>query len=608
MRDLFPPRQPITTAPPAKQVAAARESFDWPACVAAFTDAKVQKLATWRGLSLEFVRWLRAQSIVGMFEGKIAFANHGDGGSVVSAHFRLDNGIWNFKPKGHKTAPLIFGNPKTAGFVMVFESQFDAFAVMDKFGWHTANGLPDTAVLITRGAGNGKLIAGQLSPDAVCYDFKQNDEPTPKKPIPAADVWLADIASNAGCKVLNVTTPAPYKDANDWTRAGATKADLDAAIAAAKLVQPPDTAPEWTPAPAPVVSSTAPSSNRVDIAGEYQGEDVEQPQPSLIERLAPRAYSPMVKPIEQPPRYFLNGVPICYSQNLTTFSAQAKAGKTAALNAVIASTFAAQDADCLGFTSQNPKGFAVVHIDTEQCQFRHWIGIQRLIRRARVDAAPEWLRSFYLKGLSVDEIRQSIRLLTKQAAEQFGGVHSVIIDGTGDTVHNVNDIPECNGIISELDSITMEFDCPILNIIHLNPGSTEKTRGHLGSYLERKSETNLKLEKDDNGVSVMWAKQNRDAPILKNTAPRFAWSEELQMHVSVQNLKVAKADAQRDKLTDIARAIFADRKAMRRFELEAAIKNITKNRADSTAYRTANTMLDLGIVKQDLAELYVLNA
>jgi hypothetical protein len=247
LADLFPPRT-TNAAPPAKpRIVATGETFNWQKCVANFSEADAQKLAAWRGLSIEFVRWLHAQGTVGIFEGKIAFANHGDGGVVVSAHIRLEIGKWIYKPAGQKTAPLIFGNPKTAGFVMVFESQFDAFAVMDKFGWHTANGLPDTAVLITRGAGNGKLIAGQLSPDAVCYAFKQNDEPTPKKPIPAADVWLTDIASNAGCKVLNVTTPAPHKDCNDWTRAGATKSDLDAAVAAAKLFQPPDAAPIWTP-------------------------------------------------------------------------------------------------------------------------------------------------------------------------------------------------------------------------------------------------------------------------------------------------------------------------------------------------------------------------
>jgi hypothetical protein len=327
-----------------------RESLDWKKCVADFSEADEQKLAAWRGLSIEFVRWLHAQNSVGIFEGKIAFANHGDVGAVVSAHFRLDSGIWNFKPKGHKTAPLIFGNPKTAGFVMVFESQFDAFAVMDKFGWHTSNGLPDTAVLITRSAANGKLIAGRLSPDAVCYAFKQNDVPTPKKPIPAGDVWLAEIASNAGCKVLNVATPEPHKDANDWTRAGASEADLHAAMKSAKPVQP----------------QAAQDSNRADIAAGYQGDDVEQPQPSLIERLEARIYSAQIKPVEPMPRFYLAGVQVSTAGNLTTISASAKAGKSAAVGAMIGSTYAASDADCLGFTSENPNGFAVVHLDTEQ--------------------------------------------------------------------------------------------------------------------------------------------------------------------------------------------------------------------------------------------------
>src|ERR1019366_2601873 len=159
-------------------------AFNWQERVDAFTDEHAQKLATWRGYSIEFVRWLHAQGIVGIFDGKTAFANHGDGGKVVSCHVRLESGNWIFKPSGQKTAPLVFGDAKAAGFILAFESQWDAFAVMDKRGWHTANGLPDAAVFITRGAGNGELIAGRLSPDAVCYAFKQNDEPTPKKPIP----------------------------------------------------------------------------------------------------------------------------------------------------------------------------------------------------------------------------------------------------------------------------------------------------------------------------------------------------------------------------------------------------------------------------------------
>src|SRR5208283_3388865 len=123
-----------------------------------------------------------------------ALANHADGGKVVSCHVRLDTGKWIFKPSGEKTAALIFGDAKAAGCVMALESQWDAFAVMDKLGWHTGKGLSDTAALVTRGAGNGKLIRGQVNSDALVYAFTQNDT--------AAQTWLADIASNSCCNVL----------------------------------------------------------------------------------------------------------------------------------------------------------------------------------------------------------------------------------------------------------------------------------------------------------------------------------------------------------------------------------------------------------------------
>ncbi len=229
--------------------AKSKPAFNWQPLVAAFTDEHAQRLAGWRGLSIEFVRWLYAQGIVGSFNGNLAFANHGDSGKVVSCHVRLANGKWKFEPKGQRTAPLIFGDTKTAGHVLTFESQWDAFAVMDKLGWHTSNGLPGTAVVVTRGAGNGKLIAGRLAPDAICYAFTQNDPP--------GKTWLAKIAGNAGCKVLNVITPEAHKDANDWTRAGATRADLEAAM---KSVRPVEAATK--------LEASEPGETAADIRGE----------------------------------------------------------------------------------------------------------------------------------------------------------------------------------------------------------------------------------------------------------------------------------------------------------------------------------------------------
>ena len=68
----------------------------------------------------------------------------------------------------------------------------------------------------------------------------------------------------------------------------------------------------------------APRPNRANIACEYLGDDDEQPQQSLIERLEARIYSAEVKHDEPTPRYSLNGIPICTPSNLTTFSAHAK--------------------------------------------------------------------------------------------------------------------------------------------------------------------------------------------------------------------------------------------------------------------------------------------
>jgi hypothetical protein len=255
--------------------------------------------------------------------------------------------------------------------------------------------------------------------------------------------------------------------------------------------------------------------------------------PSLIQRLDDRVFLPTVKPIEPPPRFLLAGVGVCTEGNLTTVSAQAKHGKSAGVGAMMASTFAGSGCDCLNWKSENTASLAVVHLDTEQSRFDHWQLIDRAVRRAGLDAAPEWLRSYCVTGFSISDIRQSIWLSLEQTAQKFGGVHSFILDGAADCVADVNDPAESNDFVAELHALAIQYSCPIITVIHLNPGSEFKTRGHLGSQLERKAETNLKLEKDENGVTVIWADKNRRAPILKKTAPRFTWCDEARMHVSV---------------------------------------------------------------------------
>jgi hypothetical protein len=123
----------------------------------------------------------------------------------------------------------------------------------------------------------------------------------------------------------------------------------------------------------------------------------------IIDRLEARIFSPANRPKEPPTRFHLGGINICTPGNLTAISAPPKAGKSAAIGGMIASTFADADKDCLGFYSDNRDGLAVVHFDTEQCPYDHWQLVNRALKRAGLEAAPAWLRSYCVTGFSCSD-------------------------------------------------------------------------------------------------------------------------------------------------------------------------------------------------------------
>ena len=217
--------------------------FSWSSCTTAFSPAESCKLAEWRGYSREFCEWLRAENLIGLHDGHWALPVHSEGGAVLACHYRVDRRdgqrpVWKYFPEGIGTRPLTFGD-MTASCAFVFESPWDAFAVMDRLGWHRPKGIPDTAVLVTRGAGNGKLVGGLFTPRTALYAFKQNDTTNDGKN--AADKWLTDVCNHAAGRVYHVATPSQFKDVNDWTRAGATGAAIMEVIQDAKLVFEPMT-------------------------------------------------------------------------------------------------------------------------------------------------------------------------------------------------------------------------------------------------------------------------------------------------------------------------------------------------------------------------------
>jgi len=326
-----------------------------------------------------------------------------------------------------------------------------------------------------------------------------------------------------------------------------------------------------------------------------------EPQSDIAEILKQRRFQAAIQPPSLRPIYSLDGQAIATPGNLATITAGVKAGKTSVIGAMMASAMAeSTDVDLLGFSSSNPNFYALLHFDSEQSPDDHWHQIARALRRARLPQPPPWLYSYCLTGLLPRLAWECVREATQQAAELHCGTHSLLIDGAADLVTDVNDAAESNDFVATLQGMA-KHDCPIIGVIHFNPG-TEKVRGHLGSQLERKAETNLRLDKLHN-VTTIWSDKQRRAPIPKSTGPCFRWSDEAEMHVSEESRQAHVEQEEKEHLTLLAEEIFGEHISMRHSELVTTI--IAKQKTGKrTAERRVSRMSELKIITKFGAALY----
>jgi hypothetical protein len=157
--------------------------------------------------------------------------------------------------------------------------------------------------------------------------------------------------------------------------------------------------------------------------------------------------------------------------------------------------------------------------------------------------------------------------------------------------------------VARLHGLAIEHSTHILNVLHLNPSSDFKSRGHLGSQLERKCETNLRIEKTD-GVSVVFAERNRGADIPKRTGPRFIWSNDTGMHVSADSIASAKESAELAELREqIAEAYRHGGKVTATWtEVVAWLQTVPGIKSKRTAERAFTAAKQHGIISQNIVK------
>lgn len=136
----------------------------------------------------------------------------------------------------------------------------------------------------------------------------------------------------------------------------------------------------------------------------------------------------------------------------------------------------------------------VIWFDTEQSEFHARKVADRIARMSGFLPTGKYLHDPRIYFFTLRELDPKDRLaMLLESLEHFAPT-LVVIDGVADLQRNTNDLEESDRLVNLLMSLSTLHNCHILSILHTNPGS-DKARGHLGSSLQRKSETVLYVHK-----------------------------------------------------------------------------------------------------------------
>lgn len=313
-------------------------------------------------------------------------------------------------------------------------------------------------------------------------------------------------------------------------------------------------------------------------------------------------------PTKPDPLFLIGSNVVATAGNIVVIAAQAKAGKSAYLGAMIAAALNPKrhDGATLGVRSAGAEDKAIIHFDTEQSRYDHYRLIEIALGRAGLETPPTNLRSYCVTDFSNEERLAMLRLEMARA----GSIFAVLLDGVADFVSDPNNPEEAFEFVGELHSLAIRYGCVIIAVLHENPSSGDfgKTRGHLGSQLERKAETNLKLQKDKSDeVTTVWTDRGaRHCSIPKGGGTRFKYCHLEECHVVVGSKQENKASDALEDLKAFGVSLFADRSEGYLWsEIVAKIGDL-RGVKQGAAEKYLTKLKKHGVVEQDAFSKYVL--
>ncbi|WP_435263874.1 AAA family ATPase [Tenacibaculum sp. nBUS_03] len=141
----------------------------------------------------------------------------------------------------------------------------------------------------------------------------------------------------------------------------------------------------------------------------------------------------------------------------------------------------------------------VLWIDTEQSPS----DVQRVTKRIKSLVGCEiGLFMYGLRPLSPAQRIEAIGLLL----EEHKDIEVLIIDGVRDLLMDVNNAVECTEVMTLLMKWSYELDIHVAVVLHVNP-KDGKARGHIGTELMNKSQTVIRITKDETDGNISWVEE-----------------------------------------------------------------------------------------------------
>jgi predicted ATP-dependent serine protease len=213
-----------------------------------------------------------------------------------------------------------------------------------------------------------------------------------------------------------------------------------------------------------------------------------------IQDLLRKAIIPQGVKVPEPESVFsLGGATIFTKKSISTLTGKAKAGKTTATTWIVSQML--------------KQGLKVLWMDTEQGEYygsrtQFWV---------LTNAGMPFCDDFIFFDLKIH--RPETRSEIVEAAIQEFKPDMVIIDGSRDLLYDINSTEQSLILSNDLMKWAAIYDCHILTILHLNKDGMN-ARGHIGTELINKSETVIKVDKNDDGLIVCSPEYCRDKDFI----------------------------------------------------------------------------------------------